>query len=47
MTGVARDKQPPLRRTAKYETFPLNRGKRRTLLGLVLAYTPVTEISHG
>ena len=38
-----RDGLPPLKRTAKYETLPLNRGKRRTLLDLVLAYTQVKD----
>ena len=36
-------KRPPLRRTAKYETLPLNRGKRRMLLDLMHAYTNVKD----
>ncbi len=43
MTGTGGDKQPPLKRTAKYETLPLNRGKRRALLDLTLVYTRVKD----
>ncbi len=36
-------KQPPLKRTAKYETFSLNPGKRHTRTRTALAYTRVKD----
>ena len=44
MTEIGGSKQPPLKRTAKYETLPLNRSKRQTLLNVVLAYTRVKDL---
>lgn len=40
MKGVE-DSTPPLKRTAKYITLPLNRGKRRQLLCLIERYAAV------
>jgi hypothetical protein len=43
VTSICAAKQLPLQRTAKYETLPLHRGKRRVLSDLVLAYTRVKD----
>lgn len=43
MTPMAANKLPPLKRTAKYETLPLNRGKRGVLLELVHTYTEIKD----
>jgi len=43
MTRLGDSEQPPLQRTAKYETLPLNRGKCRVLSDLVLAYTRIKD----
>ena len=43
MTEQVKGAPEALRRTAKYETLPLNRGKRRMLLGLVRVYTEIKD----
>jgi len=43
VTSTSEDKQLPPKRTAQYETLPLNGGKRCVLLNLVLAYTRVED----
>jgi len=43
VTSTSEDKQLPPQRTAKYETLPLNRGKRRALLDLMRASTRIKD----
>ena len=40
-------KESPFKRTAKYETPPPNRGKRRRLLGLILGYAQLKRSLPG
>ena len=43
MTGSGGDKQPPVKRTARYETLPRGPGKRRALFDMAQVYARVKD----